>query len=432
MKDLVKLLEKNNNVDEFLINKQNITSTELFFIKNELQMNRAKNVEKINVTVYKNYEIDGTKFKGSSTTKINPTDTVEEIDKKISTAALAASFVKNPYYELEQPSNEEAPVITSAFGEGDAINIISNLVKDLYEEDNQFGSFINSTEFFIDTRENHLINSNGIDVEYTSYRGEIELITEANGEKESIELYDTIDFSDYDQKELKQTITESLENASLRAKAIPMPQVENLPVIFRGAACKRLWDYYGFCASGRSKYEKLHENNIGDNIQGEEVLGDHVTLVSKPAIPNSTTNRYYDNYGTFLKEYKIIDKGVIKTMTADKRFAYYLDIEPTGGISNQIVSGGTHTLKELHDGPYLEILTFSAFQMDAMTGFFGGEFRLGIYFDGEQKIPVTLGSVSANIKEAQKEMFMSTEQVKVNNFIGPKLIKFNKVTIAGN
>ncbi len=70
--------------------------------------------------------------------------------------------------------------------------------------------------------------------------------------------------------------------------------------------------------------------------------------------------------------------------------------------------------------------------MDAMTGDFGGEFRLGIYFDGEKEIPVTLGSVSANLKEVQNELYLSKEVVKSNNYIGPKFIKFNNINIAGN
>ena len=67
-----------------------------------------------------------------------------------------------------------------------------------------------------------------------------------------------------------------------------------------------------------------------------------------------------------------------------------------------------------------------------MTGNFGGEFRLGIYNDGTKEIPVTLGSIAANIKEVQDKMYLSRELAKDNNFIGPKLIKLYEVRIAGN
>ena len=118
-------------------------------------------------------------------------------------------------------------------------------------------------------------------------------------------------------------------------------------------------------------------------------------------------------------------------MVADTRFAYYYDLKPTGGLRNIVVKGGQYTEKELRKAPYLEVLSFSAFQMDAMTGFFGGEFRLAIYHDGEKEIPVTQGAVSANLKDVQKEMFLSKETVNSANVVTPKIIKFNKMTIAG-
>lgn len=431
MKKLITLLNNKRNIDEYKIIQTEIASTELFFIKDELQMNRGKDVKRITVVVYKNFEEDSKKYKGSSSAQIAPTMTIDEIDKAIDIAALSASFVKNEYYELEDPSNEIAPIITSKFSEGNMIDSISNLVKDLYEENNQFGSFINSTEFFINKKNIRIINSKGIDVSYTKYDGEIELITENKEGKEAIESYDVIQFSDYNPKTIKELIDESMKFANLRAKAIPMPNVENIPVILNGVAARRLWNYYIFNASASSIYNQLHNNKVGDNIQGE-VKGDKVSLKLTPYLENSSRNSYYDTNGTFLKEFEVIQDGVIKNIIAEKRFAHYLDIPCTGDVPNIVVAEGTHSEKELKDGPYLELLKFSSFQSDPMTGNFGGEFRLGIYYDGNKEIPVTLGSISANIKETQGNMYLSKEIVKDDDFIGPKLIKFDNLRIAGN
>ncbi len=431
MKDLIKLLERKTNIDEYLITEISITSTELFFIKEELQMNRGKDVKHIEVTVYRNFEENDTKFKGSSTTKLSPTMTLEEQEALIDIAALAASFVKNEFYTLEKPTSDKAEIIPSKFSEGEIIENISNLVKDLYDENNQFGSFINSTEFFIDKKDYRVINSNGIDVSFTKYNGEIELITEANGEKESIELYDVLHFSDHISKEIKGAITEALEYAALRAKAVPMPNVE-VPVILNGIAARDLWSYYTYNCDASQVYNKLHNNKVGDLVQGEDIKGDKVTITKKPVVPNSTRNSYYDINGTFLKDTVLIKDGVIQTMYATKRYADYLNLPTTGAVGNTEVAGGSYTEKELKEGPYLELLKFSAFQTDPMTGNFGGEFRLGIYFDGEKKISVTLGSIAANLKEVQTEMYLSKELTKDNFFIGPKFIKFNNVRIAGN
>lgn len=431
MKNIISLLKSKKNIDEYRIISFHEHSTELFFIKEELQMNRAKDVDKINLTVYKNFEIENNKFKGSSTVRINPTDSLDEIDQKINKAALAASFVKNAYYPLPQKSEKKAPEIKSKFSESDVVELLSEIVNEAYAENNQFGAFVNSCEFFITARENRIINSNGIDVTYNSYNGLIEIITEAKGETEEIELFDMIHFSDFDRAFIKTSIRDQLKYASLRAKAIKTPKLDNIPVIINGKAINEFWDYYINQASADSKYNHLHENSVGDNIQGEKVFGDLVTIKATPQIPNSIDNTYYDADGFLLEEKTIIENGILKNMLANTRYAYYFNLNPTGNLRNLIVSGGNQTENDLRETPYLEVISFSAFQMDPMTGFFGGEFRLAIYHDGNKEIPLTQGAVSTNIKEAQKEMYFSKETVQSRNVITPKIVKFNKMTIVG-
>lgn len=432
MKKIIELLNNHQKVDEWKIVKIDTSSNELFFIKDELQMNRAKDVSKFTVTVYKNFEIDGKKYKGSSSTNLSPLYTKDEINQKIDQAALAASFVKNEYYDIPEPTNEKAEKIECKFESGDFLESISNLVKDLYEENNQFDASINSSEFFINKRNVAIMNSKGLDISYVNYRGLIELITEAKGEKEAIELYDTINFGDYDKEEIKKAIKEQLYNTSLRAKAVLLPNIGDIPVILNGKASQDLWQYYISQASANSKYQHLHNNNIGDTLQGEDTIGDKVTITMCPILQNSTFNSYYDGDGIFLKETVLIEEGIIKNFYASKQYADYLNVTPTGVLVNRVVKPGRYSEKELKQGEYLEVVSFSAFQSDPMTGNFGGEFRLGIYFDGEKEIPVTLGTVRGNIKEAQKEMYLSKETVRENRFSGPKIIKFNKLTIAGN
>ena len=80
LENIKQLLDSKGTVDEYQINVLKDTSKELFFIKDKLQMTRGKDVTFITVTVYKNFEIDGKKFKGSSSTKVSPTNTIEEIE----------------------------------------------------------------------------------------------------------------------------------------------------------------------------------------------------------------------------------------------------------------------------------------------------------------------------------------------------------------
>ncbi len=432
MKNLLEILNNNKKVDEYKIIKSDISSTELFFIKEQLQMNRGKDVSHTNVVVYKNFEENGVKFKGSSVVRIGPSQTIEEIEEKVNQAALAASFVKNAYYDLPKPTQEKAPKIESNFKNGELIDNLSKLVSDLYSQDNQFGAFVNSCEFFINRINTRIMDSNGLDVEFESYNGLIEIVVEANGEKESIEIFNNLTFSEYDPEWIKERIIDQLRNAALRSKAILMPNVENIPVIISTENASEFWGYYTFIAGAAEKYQRLHTNNVGDNIQGENIIGDKVSMTLKPYIPNSIYSRYFDNDGVFLKDTEIIKDGIIKKLIANNRYAQYLKIETTGNIPNIVISAGSKTEKELKSGPYLEIISFSNFQMDNMTGNFGGEFRLGIYFDGEKEIPVKLGAISGNVETVKKEMYFSKEIISNGRYLAPKFMKFKDVSIAGN
>ena len=433
IKNIIKLLDKKDNVDEYKIIEVKTASTELFFIKDELNMSRGKDVTYINLTIYRNFEIKDQKFKGSSTTKISPTMSLDEIEGKIDNASLAASFVTNQYFDLVSPTKDVAPEIKSKFSEGDIIQHISNLVTDLFSSDNNVeGASINSCEFFINQKFTRIINSLGLDVEYKSYSGQIELITESKSTKEEVELFEVLDFADYNEKWIKNIVKESLIKTKLRAEATPLKVVKDIPIILTGEAVKTFLDYYNFKASGRMVYEGISQNKIGDMVQSGDIFGDKITMTLKPEIYNSTLSRYYDNDGFFLKEIPIIIDSKLQNFMVDKRYADYLNISPTGGIRNVEILGGSKSEKELLKEPHLKLYNFSDFQMDPITGNFSGEIRLGLYFDGESSIPITLGSISGNAKLVEQEIYLSKELQKLNGFIGPKLLKIRNVTIAGN
>ena len=433
IKNIIELLESKNNVDEYKITEIKTTSTELFFIKDKLDMTRGKDVLNINLTVYRNFEKDGKKYKGSSNTKVSPTMTLEEISKKVDNASLAASFVYNEYYDLVEPTNDVPKKLESKFGEGNVIKHISNLVKDLYSEDNVIeGAYINSCEFFINEKHIRIANSKGLDVEYDAYSGQIELVTESKLGVEEVELFEVLDFSDYDALWIKENVKETLLKTKLRAQAVPLKIVKDIPVILTGEAVKTFFEYYEVKTSAQLVYQGISNVKIGDIIQSGNIIGDKVSASLVPNIKNSTYSRSYDSDGLFLKEIKIVEDGKLLNFFADKRFADYLKIEPTGGITNIIVKAGSKSIEELTKGPHLKLLNFSDFQMDALTGNFGGEIRLGLYFDGKTTTPVTLGSITGSATKVEQDMYFSKELQELNGFIGPKIIKINSVTIAGN
>ena len=113
-------------------------------------------------------------------------------------------------------------------------------------------------------------------------------------------------------------------------------------------------------------------------------------------------------------------------------FSSYIGITDSFIPGNFTVEGGTCSEEQLRRGTWLETSEFSDFQADPVTGDFFGEIRLAYYHDGEKTIPVYGGSVSGNLNELLKNMYMSSEMTQVKNALIPSLLRIENVTVSGS
>lgn len=424
-------LLKSNNIDGWKLEENIIESKELFFVRKNLDMNRSKNVSHYKLTVYKDFEENGKKYRGSSTFNLHPSMKSDQIEDKINEALFAARQVKNEYYPLVKPSNELEKELKSKFSEESLSKWIPKLVEAVYIEDKHEKGRINSSEFFINRVNTRILNSEGVDVAYTRYEGIIEFIVDWKEKKDEVESYKYLEFSDYVPELIIQSVKNTFNYSREKAVAKHTPDYRNGNILLTGDPIKEFLKYYYYQTNSKIVYEGISRAKLNTCIQGEEVKGDLVSITLDPYLSNSSKSKIYDDDGVYLKPVDIIEKGIIKSYWGDNRHSSYLDIDTTGNIENFVIEGGQYSLESFKNEPYLELVSFSDFQMDPVTGDFGGEIRLGWYYDGKSKIPVTGGSISGNINEVQNEMYLSKEIQKDNNFVGPKTIKLNKVSVSG-
>lgn len=425
------ILSQTKNIDGWKIVETITESSELFFVRKKLDMNRIKNVHHFLVTVYRDFEENDIKYRGSSTVHIHPTMTSSDIEKVIAETAFASQFVKNQYYPLAKPFDKKEKAAGSVFEKAPVSSWMPELAKALYSPDVYEKGCINSSEFFLNRVETRIINSEGLDVSYNSYKGYIELITNWKEDKEEVELYKEIRFSDLDIEMLSSEAENMLHMSSEKAAAAATPNLKNGTVLLTGEPVKELLSYYYNQASAQGVYNQISTAKLNENIQGDDAKGDLVNIRLDPQCKGSTESVPYDEDGYPLKTVDIYKDGVLLKYWGDIRHSYYINSEPTGNIKNISVGGGSKSADQLRENPYLELVAFSDFQMNPITGDFGGEIRLGWYFDGEKRTAVTGGSISGNMKEAQKEMYMSCELQRLNNFTGPKTIQLFNISIAG-
>lgn len=431
MIDTIKKILGRIDIDHWKIIEKSVESKELFFIKKDLEMNRAKHVHHYDVTLFKDFESDEKKYKGSAIVKLASTMDENQIKEILKKGALSASLVKNAYYPMVNPSDRNQPVFSSAFDTENLMPLMTGLQKSLYKHDTYKNGGVNSAEIFVNKTNIRLLTSTGIDVEFRKFKGEIELITQWDENNNSVELYNMLYFSDYCPELIEEEAKKLIETCRDRALAVKAEEVKGINIILGPDAVKEMMNFYVMHSSASAVYEQLSKAKVGEVFQGENIKGDLVNIKLNPYMVNSPDSSPYDDDGFPLKEHIIFNNGVLEKYHGSVQFSSYLDIEPTGTIKNAEVEGGRKSYNEFKKEPHVEIVAFSDFQMDPLSGNFGGEIRLARYFDGEKEIPLTGASLSASIFDIHSEFYLSKETIQKDNYIGPKALMYKNGHLAG-
>lgn len=404
----------------YKINERCDKSVEGFFIKEDMQMDRIKETKEYMLTIYVDFKENDKKYRGASKIILYPNMSDEEMKNEIEGASYAALLLKNDYYPIV---GEGEKIENKLNLKEDEYNLEEDLVKVyniVYKKREDVNSIINSCEIFINTSKERIVNSFGVDVRYTKYFLEVESISQCN----DVEIYNRYKYNSLDEKLIDYDIKKSLELTDVRSKAKEVVKTGKYNIILRDEYIAIFMKYYRDKSNAKLICNGTSDFEIDNMIQGDDVLGSKITL-------SLDGNEEYTEDGLGIKRENIISKGIVKNYHGDLSYSYYLNIKPTGKLEKIIVGSGDKTLKEMRKQNYVEILSFSDFQMDSITGSFGGEIRLALYYRDNEIIPITGGSISGNILEVQENMYLSKEICKLSSYEGPVALEIKNVNITG-
>lgn len=439
-KDNMDILEKivavleSSEADDFEVEEIRETGWEFYFIRHRLDQNRAKEVTSIKVTVYKKLE-DG-KFLGRATGVIAPTETETGISEVINNLVYQATLVKNPYYDLVTPEENDAVRSAANSIEGEARGevvlkaVSEDFIKAFREVKETEASDINSYEIFVSEKKKRFINSKGVNVSMTYPTSLLEVVTNSRDENKEIELYRLYNRGTCDKESLVMDIEELLKFGKDRLVAANTPAIKTAPLILSTQDAVEIYSFIMSRASSANKYMGVTSYEVGDSI-AEDIKGDKPTIKAVSVLDNSSTNFVYDQEGAYVKDRYLIKDGVVSDFYGPRQFCSYLGIKESSMVYNYIVSGGNKSMEELRKGPYLEVVEFSGFGCDPFTGDIAGEIRLGYWHDGEKITPVTGGSVTGSMMDFMKDMHMSKEQRQFDNALIPAVTRLENAIITG-
>lgn len=397
---------------------------EFYFIRHELDQNRVKNVETITLKVYQ--AIENGAYLGSAEAEIAPTASENEVNELIKSLAYRATLVRNRPYKLAAPQPAEPMESIDDKPEKFAAEFL-NTMKSLSETEQES---INSYEIFVSYKTSRFLSSTGIDVSEAWQESMMEVIVNARKNGHEIELYRDYKSGSCDVEGLRRDLLCTMRYGRDRLLAVPTPPLGTADVLFTGGDAREIYSYFVDRLDAAMVYRRMSDWEPGKPVC-TDFQGDRLTLRTLRTIPNSSANRRYDAEGAPVKNVTLIENGVAKNILGNRMYASYLGLEDAFIPANFAVSGGSYSEEELRNGPYLELVEFSDFQVDSMTGDLFGEIRLGYWHDGNSVIPVSGGSVSGSMMELTGKMFLSRETLQYNNWQIPSATLLKGVTVTG-
>lgn len=425
MERLFKLL-KECGVDTYKVKCVDSESVELFYVLNKLETNRATDVHEVEVTIY----IDKDNKRGQSSFSYNPALDDEDIKAIIEKKKYSAAFALNQYYEIPSDSGEEVLKLSSNFDDMSLNEAGERIVKAVLKAKQYKEGTFSANEIFITKEKVRILNSKGVDHSYTHYIGFIELIPSWEEGEEEVETYHSFRFSSLDEEDITNKVNEAMELTKARFEAKKLELDKPVKVIIEG---EDVAYYFGFFASNLSydyKYQHMNRFELGESTQGDDITGTKLNIEAVPYYDGASASKSIDDDGVVLKPVTLVEDGIAKNLYGSYRMGYYLGVkEPTGILPIIKVAPGEKSFNEMKKEPYVRCVKFSSFQLEENSGFFGGEVRLGFYFDGEKEIPVTGFSIAGNIHELKSKVILSKELQVISRFVGPKYLEIKDMTI---
>ncbi len=445
---------------EWQIEAQRNAETQLYAIGDRVEARRDVVDEHARVTLHNDHtprggseaagESGATLARGSATVTLLPEDIADasHLGAQLAETLTIAGLTDNPLFRLPEPPAAYPVVETSDAALAGSAAALDRLLSDAFaqldaEVQRHADVRLSSAELYATRGERHVRTSRGADCSYagTSVALDVVLIASAGGEEaefhaeatrrrlEDLAIVRTVAaFARFAHDSLRATAPSTHQGAVIlsgeAASNFFVPMLENLGLL----------SAFKLHTSAQAAFQRLSRLSLGASISGGEPRGDRLTMIADAMRPYGTRTAPCDADGLPARRMTVIEDGVFRRMWAESRYAAYLGMEPTGAFGNLTVLPGTASLEALRaaeGGVVYEIVAFSAFTPDPVSGDFVSEIKLGYRHDASGSRPIKGGSLSGNVFEALGDARFSRETYADGSYYGPAGLRFASLSIAG-
>jgi PmbA protein len=405
-------------------------SDQLYLIFDQVENLRRVETDKVRVQIYFRYEQEGKSYLGESGWVLNPG---EDWEVDLTRALERAPLVANPIFTLPYApqSYQSLPTMDEGIHQQPR-QILWQIRNDLNRAVGKLDQTeLASAEVFAEKREIAFMNHTGLQGEYGETKLSVQFALLAGAGAEEADCLGHWRTRFYRPQDLMDMVRRYGRYLQEGVKA-DLPPSGQFPVVFGEEALDTLFNHLTAQAGGQSSFQGWSRLRLGDPVITDP-QGDLLTLISDPFMNGGLETRPFDERGLALRPINFVEKNVFKQVLADQRYADYLQIEPTGALTNLRVAPGATPLSELlNAGTVLHLLRFSTLEPNPVTGAVSGEIRTGYLIKDGRSVPIKGGSVSGLLNDAFRALTLSRETVQRESYYGPAGVRLEGMAVAGD
>ncbi len=433
---ILEALKKRKDLAGWTVRHIVTRGTQVYAVPNAIEARRAVDGERFVLDVLRhNQGPDGAPGVGNGDATLLPGG---DIDEAIDRAALVAGLVSNPVYGLPGPAPlPDVPLVDAELQKDPAGVMQSVMERTRTAAAKDPAVKLTAAECFSELRTTRLVNSRGIDAQQESTRIDVEFVLHAKrGERES-ETFAEMTRRRVSDLNIEAVVGERVRH-TLDLLEAGAPASRQGPVVLRGEA---LATYLGndllttgvlqTLGSASEKYAKISNWEVEKSVFRGDVKGDALTVWANRAMPYGTSSNRFDEEGLPAERVLLIHENELVTFAAGQRYAEYLGLKPTGDFGGVELPAGATPEAALLADPHIEIVQFSWFYPDPITGDFATEVRLGYLVENGKRTPFKGGQLVGNYLDALADVRWSKETTFLGQYLGPQTARFNDLKLAG-
>jgi predicted Zn-dependent protease len=380
--------------------------------------------EEAHITIYKKFgkQIGNASF-------VLFTDDPERVKTEVAEALLICATAKKKAWPLPKQQRYARvkttdPKIEAIFKKGTQEAYLEKMAQQLLALiGKERGVISNHIELHLTLHKHTILNSAGVSVSEKSSDLFVEAILMAKQGKAENEFHQALNYAFLEDFNAKEFISGTATQARDVLNATKFTKIQEQGIILSGVALRDFWapdltlNSIAMHSSAMAKYRKLSRQN-----PKERVTATPVTIISNPLLDGNPASRKCDDEGVASKRTVLVEKGKWKSLHGNQRYTQYLGVPATGHLGAIEVVGATEP-GLIEDGT-LEIVGFSSFVPNALSGDFSAEIRLGYLYKNGKRIPIRGAMFTGNLFAMLDTMRMDGE-LHLARYKGPAVVRFD-------